>query len=126
MLNGDGRGPINNLSVVSNVQPSYAPPGKALICASIVGSEANRPASELEERVRLQLHEWFGSETTEWTTLKVFSVPSALPACPRLSAGFKDVDGVIYAGDYLSYGSQNGALAAGRAVGAAVVMDELL
>lgn len=126
MLNGDGSGPINNLSVVSNVQPSYAPPGKALICASIVGSEANRPPAELEARVRAQLHDWFGSETTEWTTLKVFEMPSALPACPRLSAGFREVDGVIYAGDYLSYGSQNGALAAGRAVGSAVVINEVL
>jgi phytoene dehydrogenase-like protein len=126
MLNGDGRGPINNLSVVSNVQPSYAPPGKALICASIVGSEANRPINELEDRVRLQMHEWFGSETTEWTTLKVFSVPGALPACPRLSDGFKEANGVIYAGDYLSYGSQNGALAAGRTAGAVVVFEALL
>ncbi len=126
MLNGDGSGPINNLSVVSNVQPSYAPPGKALICASIVGSEAKRQRPELEARVRQQLHDWFGSETTEWTTLKVFEMPCALPACPRLSAGFREVDGVIYAGDYLSYGSQNGALAAGRAVGSAVIIDELL
>ncbi len=60
------------------------------------------------------------------TPLKVSPVPSALPAYPRLSSGFKDVDGVIYAGDYISQGSQNGALAAGRAVGSAVVMDELL
>lgn len=126
MLNGDGRGPINNLCVPSNVQPSYAPPGKALICASIVGSDAARPINELEQRVRQQLHYWFGSETTEWTTLKVFQMPSALPACPRLSAGFREVDGIIYAGDYLSYGSQNGALAAGRAVGSAVVINEVL
>jgi phytoene dehydrogenase-like protein len=126
MLNGDERGPINNLCVPSNVQPSYAPPGKALICASIVGSDAARPINELEERARQQLHDWFGSEIAEWTTLKVFAIQSALPACPRLTAGFREVDGVLYAGDYLSYGSQNGALAAGRAVGSAVVMDELL
>jgi hypothetical protein len=108
------------------VQPSYAPLGKALICASIVGSEAKRPVAELEARVRAQLHDWFGSETTEWTTLKIFELASAVPACPRLSAGYKEVGGILYAGDYLSYGSQNGALAAGRAVGSAVIVDELL
>ena len=58
--------------------------------------------------------------------LAVFPVLSIPFDFPSLSVGFKDVDGVIYAGDYLSYGSQNGALAAGRAVGAAVVMDELV
>jgi phytoene dehydrogenase-like protein len=116
VLNGDDSGPINNLAVVSNVQPSYAPSGKALIAASIVGEAINLPESSLLPKVRVQLHTWFGAATAHWEHLKTFAVPAALPARPRLQLGWQEHNGVLYAGDYLSYGSQNGALAAGRAV----------
>jgi len=126
MLNGDGFGPINNLVVLSNVQRSYAPPGRALIAGSIVGTETDLPLEDLERRARSQLHDWFGAETSQWRLLRSFTIAGALPARPRFSQGYREVDGILYAGDYLSYGSQNGALAAGRSVGAAVVAEQLL
>jgi phytoene dehydrogenase-like protein len=116
MLNSDGKGPINNIAPLSNVQPSYAPPGTALIAASLIGEHVRRPADDLMKEVRAQLHSWFGEQVVRWEPIKSFTVPNALPSRPRLSAGWAEQDGVLYAGDYLSYGSQNGALAAGRAV----------
>ena len=37
MLNGEGRGPVNDLCVPSDVAPSYAPPGAALVSATVLG-----------------------------------------------------------------------------------------
>jgi phytoene dehydrogenase-like protein len=116
MLNSDGRGPISNLAPLSNVQPTYAPPGTALLAASMIGEHVRRPSDELMKDVRAQLHSWFGAQTATWEPIKSFTVPNALPARPRLARGWIEREGVLYAGDYLSYGSQNGALAAGRAV----------
>lgn len=116
VLNSDDSGPINNLAVLSNVQPSYAPNGQALIAASIIGDAVSVPESALMPKVRAQLHSWFGASTLHWEHLKSFTIAAALPARPRLHVGWQEYNGVLFAGDYLSYGSQNGALAAGRAV----------
>lgn len=120
VLNAD-EGPITNLSVPSNIQHLYAPAGRSLISVSVVGEDASLAESVLLPKVRAQLRDWFGEETDDWEFLKIFTVRDALPARPRLGVGWCEKDGVIYAGDYLSYPSQNGALAAGRRVGEAVV-----
>jgi phytoene dehydrogenase-like protein len=118
VLNGDGVPPINHLAVLSNAQPSYAPHGKALISASVIGSCAELPEGELAVAVRKQLSEWFGMQVRGWEFIRSFCIRAAIPARPRgLSAGWVEKLGVLYAGDYLSYGSQNGALQAGRMVG---------
>jgi len=122
-LDGDGVGPINNLAVLSNVQPSYAPPGKALISASVLGSGLRLSEPELLAAARQQLHSWFGPQTADWEHLQSVSILDALPARPRISSGWTCRDGIFYAGDYLAYGSQNGALMAGREVAQAVCRD---
>ena len=58
VLDGDASGPVNNLSVPSNVQPSYAPPGKALISASVVGAAAGLPDPKLVKAAQVQLASW--------------------------------------------------------------------
>ena len=59
VVNGEG-GPINNLCVPSEAAPSYAPPGRALVSATILG--AGEPDLEQVER---QLRGWFGSSVAE-------------------------------------------------------------
>jgi protoporphyrinogen oxidase len=116
VLNGTEGGPIQNIALVSNVQPSYAPKGQALIAVSVIGNDLRKSTDILLPEIRKQLHRWFGPQTASWEAIKVITVPNALPARPRLTCGWTERGGVFYAGDYLSYGSQNGALAAGRAV----------
>lgn len=116
LLSGEDAGPINNLAVLSNVQPTYAPEGKALIAASVIGDGARMSHEALIKSMRTQLTRWFGTEVRSWGHLKSYVIPNALPARPRLAQGWSEHSGVFYCGDYLSYGSQNGALAAGRAV----------
>ena len=122
-LNGDGRGPINNLAVVTNVQRSYAPADSALISISVLGDHARRPDDHLIPDVREHLHAWFGAEAARWEHLKTFRIANALPARPRLTQGAITKDGIIFAGDYLSYGSHNGALQAGKAAAYCIVTE---
>src|SRR5208282_2277031 len=40
VLNGDGAGPVNNFSVISQIAPSYAPAGKHLVSVTVLGTQA--------------------------------------------------------------------------------------
>jgi hypothetical protein len=120
VVNAEG-GPISTLAVLSNVQPSYAPPGKALISITVTGAEALLPGPTLLTQVLHQATEWYGQQVSQWRLLSHVSIPAAIVTHPRMAEGFIDREGVLYAGDYLSYSSQNGALCAGRKVGEAIV-----
>jgi predicted NAD/FAD-dependent oxidoreductase len=121
MLDGTGRGPINHLAVVSQVAPSYAPEGRALISANVVGACEDPP--ELLPAVRTQLREWFGGAAERWDFLQVASVPFALPeqTVERLEPVCKGVqaaagDHVWICGDHRETSSIQGALQSGLRV----------
>ena len=128
VLNGDGVGPLNNIAVPSDVAPGYAPNGRALISAVVVD-----PASEsddtLEQEVRAQLIDWFGLDAGGWTHLDTMRIPYALPdqSPPFLSAPQRELrhrPGLYVCGDHRRTGSINGAIAAGRDAGRAVIADQ--
>ena len=120
VLNGEG-GPISIVAVPSNVQSQYAPAGRALISVLVLGEYARSSDESLLEAVRKQLCEWYGVAPLDWEFLQRFDIPEALPSRPRMGIGWTERAGILYTGDYLSYPSQNGALAAGREVGEAVI-----
>jgi protoporphyrinogen oxidase len=118
VLNGDGRGPINNLCVPSIVAPCYAPSGAHLVSASVIGENA-LSSDELLPQVRSQLAEWFGEEARGWRHLKTYWIPQALPQiAPRQISAAKNKNevrpGIYLCGDYCETASINGALASGR------------
>ena len=115
-LSGDGLGPINNLAILTNVQPSYTSDSSTLISASIVGRSATMPTDTLVQEARRQLKTWFGHSTHHWEFIRDFRIPDATPSRPFCDDGWLEKEGLYYAGDYLAYGSQNGALQAGRCV----------
>lgn len=75
-LRGDRRGLIHHLSVPSNVAPSYAPAGRALISVSVMG-DADTPS--LEKQVEAELLDWFGPRTETWSHLTTHRIDQALP-----------------------------------------------
>ncbi|MCC9657104.1 NAD(P)/FAD-dependent oxidoreductase [Rhodopirellula halodulae] len=82
MLRGDESGPVQSAVVISNVAPTYAPPGKSLLSVSVDSGED--PADGLDDealdvRVRTQLQRWFGDDAMRWRLLRVFRVPYSLP-----------------------------------------------
>jgi phytoene dehydrogenase-like protein len=124
VLDGDGRGPVNDLCVPSDVAPSYAPPGAALVSATVLGIP---PLSDeaLDGAVRGQLRGWFGAQVDGWRLLRVLRIPFALPAQPPavLAAAERPVrlrDGLFVCGDHRDTASLQGAMVSGRRAAAAV------
>jgi phytoene dehydrogenase-like protein len=78
VLNGEGAGPINNVSFPSSVSPSYAPPGRSLVSVVVLGNP-EQDAELLREQVRAQLGDWFGREANRWRHVATYRIHHALP-----------------------------------------------
>ena len=113
-LNGTREGPINNVAVMSNVSPRYAPAGKHLTAVSVPGPQ---DAGADLAAIRSQLRGWFGGAVSDWELLRSDVIAHAQPA--HLPG--EDVPGkarvandVFVAGDHRYNASINGALHSGR------------
>ena len=124
-VNGTGVGPVNTVAVMSDVSADYAPPGTALISASVVGDGGTSPG-DIESSVRRHLHEWYGPCVDDWRHLRTYRVPLALPdqSVGKLSPWQRPVrlrPGLYVCGDHRDNASIDGALASGfRAAQAAM------
>ncbi len=126
-LNGSAKGPVNNVTVLSNVSPSYAPPGTALISVTVLGRHKEDPATLLPA-IRTQLAEWFGKAVRDWRLLRTYNIEYALPdqTPPFLTPVERPVriePGVYLCGDHRRTASINGAMTSGRRAAEAVVED---
>ena len=129
MLDGEGAGPVNHLVVASNVAPSYAPQGRALVYANTAGVPAGDDAT-LDRAAREQLRGWFGQSVDRWQLVRAIRVERALPdqrvidarervaATPR-AASIRE--GVFLCGDHTCNASIDGALKSGRLAGEAIL-----
>ena len=127
VLDGEGRGPVNNVAVMSNASPAYAPAGKSLVSASVVGVPPEGDG-ELDRRARAQLTEWFGGAVSEWTLLKTYRIPDARPSQPpgALDPRRRPVKlrrGLYVCGDHRDDASIDGALTSGRRAAEALAAD---
>jgi phytoene dehydrogenase-like protein len=115
LLDGDRREIIANTIVLSNAAPEYAPSGKSLIAASVVGVSA--PSSASEQVIRVELSRMYGAPTDDWDLLEVVSIPHALPSARVPQANLRKPvdlgDGLFVAGDHRDSPSIQGALAGG-------------
>ena len=118
VLDGDRTGPVNNLAVMSDVSPAYAPPGRSLVAGSVVGIP-DRSDEQLDGDARRQLRAWYGHQVDAWRLLRVDRIPWAQP---RQEPGDLDSlarpvavrDGVWVCGDHRDTASIQGALVSGR------------
>jgi len=125
VVNADADGPIDNLTVPSDVAAGYAPPGAAVVYASIRG-DWQGSERDLPDAVRRQAASWFGQGPTSWRHLATVHVPHALPdespAARRLRPATPQLGpGLFVCGDATSSASINGALASGRRAAEAVL-----
>lgn len=113
VLNGTGAGPVNNVAVMSQVCPDYAPEGRHLIAVVAVDGGAGGG----EGAVRQQCATWYPA-ASQWTLLAEYPIENALPAQPPgvlnppSRTGFGP-GGVIQAGDHMETASIQGALESG-------------
>ena len=120
ILDGSGKGPVLNVALISNIAPSYAPPGKHLIAAALPGVITG----DLEQLARKQLREWWGPQVDGWKHLRTYAIShggpvQSAPFSPkqRISLG----NGRFVCGDHRDTGSIQGALYSGRRCGEAVI-----
>ena len=120
LLNGDyeiGKNAIAHMAVPSDVQPSYAPEGRSLVVATIVGDAADSlnlsNGKEIESRARKEIEQWF-PDCENWNTLDVQYISAALPSHGAgtdlsYSKSF-DENGIIYCGDHIAHATMQGAI----------------
>lgn len=117
MINSNAGESIDHLLVVSDVAPTYAPPGKTLISVNLVGAK-DSPDDVLAEKVRAELEKWFGGEPG-WRHLKTYKIADALPKFTEnasVAAELKINEHTFRCGDYAAYPSLNAAMKTGREV----------
>ena len=124
ILNGDRTGWINSLTIPSQVAPSYAPPGQALISVVVVG-HLSSDDDTIEAAVRGQLSAWFGARVRDWRHLKTYRIAHALPAQPPpmpdpTVAVIPAKPGIFVCGEYGSVPGIQWAMLSGRLTADAV------
>lgn len=111
-----------NATVLSDVAPSYAPAGQALVAASV----PDRLDDDLEPLLRERLSRLYDCDTREWTLLERYAIPHALPVCPPGMAMRRQVrvgERRYVCGDHRDTGSIQGALVSGRRAADALLHD---
>lgn len=118
ILDAERRGPVVNTAVISNVAPSYAPPGQHLIQCSVVRD--GTPATEAD--VRRHAARLYGTPTDAWGVVArhelARSLPVMVPGRRRPDAALGG--GLFVAGDHIEGASIQGALLSGRRAAAGV------
>jgi phytoene dehydrogenase-like protein len=127
ILNGEGEGVINSLTVPSVVATSYAPAGEALISVVLIG-HLDLDDRTAESTVRKELTGWFGPVVENWRHLKTYRIQHALPAQPPPmpdptvpTAPLKP--GIYVCGEYRSVPGIQWALLSGRQAAEAVIKE---
>lgn len=124
VLNGLGRGPVNNFCVPSNVSPELAPPGRSLVSATVLLPDADLPDTALFETATEQLMTWFGRDVQTWRPLKAVRVVQSLPVA---TTGVTTPEattvrpGLWVCGDHVGLPSIQGAMDTGRLVAEALI-----
>ncbi|MEW1891206.1 NAD(P)/FAD-dependent oxidoreductase [Streptomyces sp. NPDC085659] len=118
----DSTGPVLNTCVLSEVAPTYAPPGTALISTSVLGAELPGRAQAVQRR----LSDLYATDTSGWTRIAACTVEGALPAMRPpwpLSRTTRIGPGRYVCGDHRATGSVQGALASGTRAAREVAAD---
>jgi phytoene dehydrogenase-like protein len=127
VLNGDGAGPVNNFSVLTQIAPSYAPAGRHLISVSVLGTQELTDA-QLGGFIIAQMKNWFGPVARAWKFLRSYRIPHAQPqqfpgALEPPQRPVRIRPGVYVCGDHRDTASIHGAMVSGRRAAEAVLAD---
>jgi hypothetical protein len=127
VLNGDGAGPVNNFAVISRVAPSYAPSGKQLVSATVLGTHQLTDV-QLGGFIIAQMKNWFGKVASTWQLLRSYRITHAQPqqypgALEPPQRPVRIRPGVYVCGDHRDTASIQGAMVSGRRAAEAVLSD---
>ncbi|MDW3213539.1 MAG: NAD(P)/FAD-dependent oxidoreductase [Ilumatobacteraceae bacterium] len=115
-------GPVLNAAIMTNVAPSYAPPGRHLIVAAMPG-EIGTPAA-LERSARTTFRSWWGPAVDGWELIHTYRIEHGQPIQPVPFSPKQPValsDGLFVCGDHRDTASIQGAMYSGRRCADAVL-----
>ena len=119
VVDGQGRGPVINSIVISDVSSSYAPAGQHLVSTTT-------DLGATESDVRRHLSILWGVSTHDWQLIAKYEIPAALPIQSigrDLTQSIKVAKNVYVIGDHRAVPSQQGALFSGR-LAAELILNE--
>ena len=122
LLDADLGGPVAHTAVVSDVDPSRAPAGRALVSSTVLG----RLPGDVDTAVRMHLARLYGVPTARWETLAVHRTAEAVPAMrpPHdLRRPVRLIAGLYVCGDHRDTSTVQGALHSGHRASAAILAD---
>lgn len=122
LLDADRGGPVAHTAVVSHVDPSRAPAGRALVSSTVLGT----PPPDVDTAVRIHLARLYGTPTARWETLAVHHTAEAVPAMrpPHdLRRPVRLLAGLYVCGDHRDTSTVQGALHSGHRASAAILAD---
>jgi phytoene dehydrogenase-like protein len=120
LLDADRSGPVAHTAVISRVDPSRAPAGRALISSTVLGPPPD------ERAVLTHLAELYGTSTARWESLAVHHTREAVPAMPPphdLRRPVRLLSGLYVCGDHRDTSTVQGALYSGRRAALAALAD---
>ncbi|KUN39149.1 oxidoreductase [Streptomyces longwoodensis] len=122
LLDADRGGPVAHTAVVSEVDPSRAPAGRALVSSTVLGA----PPADVDTAVRIHLARLYGVPTGRWETLAVHHTPRAVPAMrpPHdLRRPVRLLAGLYVCGDHRDTSTVQGALHSAHRAARAILAD---
>ncbi|MBL1105977.1 FAD-dependent oxidoreductase [Streptomyces sp. 5-8] len=122
LLDADRGGPVAHTAVLSSVDPSRAPAGRALISSTVLGP----PPEGVDTAVRIHLSRLYGTSTRRWETLAVHHTPEAVPAMrpPHdLRRPVRLLAGLYVCGDHRDTSTVQGALHSAHRAASAILAD---
>ncbi|MFF4485587.1 NAD(P)/FAD-dependent oxidoreductase [Streptomyces sp. NPDC001544] len=122
LLEADRGGPVAHTAVMSDVDPSRAPAGRALVSSTVLGT----PPEGVDTAVRMHLSRLYSASTTRWETLAVHHTTEAVPAMrpPHdLRRPVRLMAGLYVCGDHRDTSTVQGALHSAHRAAAAVLAD---
>ncbi|MEU0132671.1 NAD(P)/FAD-dependent oxidoreductase [Streptomyces sp. NPDC006296] len=122
LLDADRSGPVAHTAVMSEVDPSRAPHGRALITSTVLGP----PPPDLDSTVRTHLAALYGTPTGDWELLAAHHTAEAVPAMSPPHDPERPVRllaGLYVCGDHRDTSTVRGALHSGRRAASAIMGD---
>ncbi|MET7574635.1 FAD-dependent oxidoreductase [Streptomyces sp. NPDC005492] len=122
LVDSDRGGPVAHTAVVSEVDPSRAPAGRALVSSTVLGP----PPPDVETAVRMHLSRLYGTSTARWETLAVHHTATAVPVMrpPHdLRRPVRLLAGLYVCGDHRDTSTVQGALHSGHRASTAILKD---
>ncbi|MEU1086508.1 NAD(P)/FAD-dependent oxidoreductase [Streptomyces sp. NPDC005576] len=122
VLEAGGAGPVAYSAVMSEIDPTRAPQGRALITSAVLGT----PPPGLDRAVRGHLAALYGTPTDDWELLATHHTSEAVPVMTPPhdpSRPVRVLAGLYVCGDHRDTSTLRGALHSGRRAAEAILAD---